>query len=39
VLSITGVLLWTRMRGSRLALAGLVGTSLGLTILFTVQSL
>jgi hypothetical protein len=39
VLSITGVLLWTRMRGSRLALAGLVGTSLGLTILFTLQSL
>lgn len=39
VLSITGVLVWTRMRGSRLALAGLVGTSLGLTVLFTLQSL
>jgi len=39
VLSITGVLLWTKMRGSRLALAGLVGTSLGLTVLFTLQSL
>lgn len=39
ILSITGVLLWTRMRGSRLALAGLVGTSLGLTVLFTMQSL
>lgn len=39
ILSITGVLLWTRMRGSRLALVGLVGTSLGLTVLFTMQSL
>lgn len=39
VLSVTGVLLWTKMRGSRLALAGLVGTSLGLTVLFTMQSL
>jgi hypothetical protein len=39
LLSITGVLLWTKMRGSRLAMAGLIGTSLGLTVLFTVQSL
>lgn len=39
VLSITGVLLWSRMRGSRLALVGLIGTSLGLTVLFTMQSL
>lgn len=38
-LSITGVLLWTKMRGSRLALAGLTGTSLGLGVLFTLQSL
>ena len=38
-LSITGVLLWTRMRGSRLALAGLTGTSLLLTLLFTFQSM
>lgn len=32
LLSITGVLLWTKMRGSRLALAGLVGGSLVLTV-------
>lgn len=38
-LSITGVLLWTKMRGSRLTMAGLLGTSLGLGILFTLQSL
>lgn len=39
LLAITGVLLWTRMRGSRLAVAGLCGTSLGLAVLFTLQSL
>lgn len=39
VLSLTGVLLWTRMRGSRLAVAGLCGTSLMLTVAFTMQSL
>lgn len=39
VLAITGVLLWTKMRGSRLAMAGLIGTSLGLTVLFTLQSM
>lgn len=33
-LSITGVLLWTKMRGARLALAGLVGTSTVLAVLF-----
>jgi len=38
-LSITGVLLWTKMRGSRLAMAGLVGTSTALAVLFTLQSL
>jgi hypothetical protein len=32
VLSITGVLLWTKMRGSRLAMTGLIGTSIILTI-------
>jgi len=39
LLAITGVLLWTKMRGSRLAVAGLCGTSLGLAVLFTLQSL
>ena len=39
ILSLTGVLLWTKMRGSRLALVGLTGTSLLLTILFTLQSM
>ena len=39
LLSITGVLLWTRMRGSRLTLAGLGLTSIGLAVFFTVQSL
>lgn len=39
ILAITGVLLWTKMRGSRLALVGLSGTSLLLTILFTLQSM
>ena len=38
LLSITGVLLWTKMRGSRLALVGLTGTSLTLLLLFTFQS-
>jgi hypothetical protein len=38
-LAITGVLLWTKMRGSRLALVGLVGTSLTLALLFTLQSM
>lgn len=38
LLSITGVLLWTRLRGSRLAMAGLLGSSLGLAVLFTLQS-
>ena len=32
VLSITGVLLWTKMRGSRLAMVGLIGGSAFLTI-------
>jgi hypothetical protein len=32
VLSITGVLLWTKMRGSRLAMVGLIGGSTFLTI-------
>lgn len=39
LLSITGVLLWTRMRGSRLAMAGLIGTSLIATVVFTWISL
>jgi len=39
MLSITGVLLWTKMRGSRLILTGLTGGSLVLTILLTWQSL
>lgn len=38
-LSITGVLLWTKMRGSRLALAGLGLGSLSLAVLFTLQSM
>lgn len=38
-LAITGVLLWTKMRGSRLVAAGLCGTSLGLAVLFVMQSL
>ena len=32
ILSITGVLLWTKMRGSRLAMAGLIGGSTFLVI-------
>lgn len=39
LLSITGVLLWTKMRGSRLAVAGLCGSSLALAVLFTLRSL
>ena len=38
-LSITGVLLWTKMRGSRLAMAGLIGGSLVATIWTTVSML
>lgn len=37
VLSITGVLLWTKMRQSRLIMAGLVGTSTILAIWFTLM--
>ncbi len=37
LLSITGVLLWTKMRGSRLALASLMGGSIILTVWFTLQ--
>jgi uncharacterized protein len=39
LLSITGVLLWTRMRGSRLTMAGIMGTAIALLLLFTLQSL
>ena len=35
LLSLTGVLLWTKMRGSRLAMAGLIGGSLLATVLTT----
>lgn len=38
LLAITGVLLWTRLRGPRLTLAGLCGGSLGLALLFVLQS-
>ena len=38
MLALTGVLLWTRMRGSRLALTGLGLGSLALAVLFTLQS-
>lgn len=38
-LSITGLLLWTKMRSSRLAMAGLVGTSTALAVLFTLQAI
>lgn len=37
LLSVTGVLLWTKMRGSRLALIGLTSLSTVLTVLFTLQ--
>jgi hypothetical protein len=39
LLSITGVLLWTKMRNSRLTLAGIMGTAITLLLLFTYQSL
>lgn len=39
LLAITGVLLWTKMRGSRLAMAGIMGTAITLLLLFTFQSL
>lgn len=39
MLSITGVLLWTKMRKSRLTMAGLITTSVGLAIAFTMQSI
>lgn len=38
LLSITGILLWSEMRRSRLILAGLTGTSLVLVCLLTLQS-
>lgn len=38
-LSITGVLLWTKMRGSRLVMAGLVGTSSLLAVFFILISI
>lgn len=38
MLAITGVLLWTKMRGPRLVMAGLCGTSLGLAVLSVLQS-
>jgi uncharacterized protein len=37
LLSITGVLLWTKMRGSRLVMSGLIGTSVVLTVWFTLM--
>lgn len=37
LLCITGVLLWTKMRGSRLAMSGLIGTSTVLTVWFTLM--
>lgn len=39
LLSITGVLLWTKMRGSRLVMAGLMSSSVTLAIIFTLQSM
>lgn len=39
LLSITGVLLWTKMRGSRLTMAGLTGTSVVLMLCFILQSI
>lgn len=38
-LSLTGLLLWTKLHGSRLTMAGLGLTSLGLVVFFTVSSL
>jgi len=37
LLSITGVLLWTKMRGSRLVMSGLIGGSIVLTVWFTLM--
>ena len=37
-LSITGMLLWTKMRGSRLVMVGLVGTSTVLAMAFALVS-
>lgn len=39
MLSLTGVLLWTKMRKSRLVMAGLITSSVGLAIAFTMQSI
>jgi hypothetical protein len=39
MLSMTGVLLWTKMRKSRLVMAGLMTSSVGLAIAFTMQSI
>jgi len=39
MLSLTGVLLWTKMRKSRLVMAGLMTGSVGLAITFTMQSI
>jgi hypothetical protein len=39
LLSITGVLLWTKMRGSRLVMAGLVGGSIVATVWTTLAIL
>ncbi len=39
LLSLTGVLLWTKMRGSRLVMAGLMTGSITLAALFTLQSI
>lgn len=38
-LSLTGLLLWTKLHGSRLTMAGLGLTSLGLVVFFSVSSL
>jgi hypothetical protein len=38
-LSLTGLLLWTRLHGSRLTMAGLGLTSLGIAIFLTLNSL
>lgn len=37
VLSVTGVLLWTKMRGSRLAMSGLIGTSIVASVWITLM--
>jgi uncharacterized protein len=39
MLSITGVLLWTKLRESRLVMAGLMSGSIALIVIFTLQSL